>query len=47
MCESQGETYNPSEDGFVFSEQQIDAAQRARTRKLLAEEAYRHRRAAA
>jgi len=47
MCESQGETYNPSEDGFVFSEQQIDAAQRARTRKLLAEEAYKHRRQSA
>jgi hypothetical protein len=43
MCESQGETYNPSEDGFVFSEPQIDAAQRARTRKLLAEEAFQHR----
>ena len=46
MCESQGETYNPSEDGFVFSEQQIDAAQRTRAREQLAEEAYKHLRAA-
>jgi hypothetical protein len=43
MCESQGETYNPSEDGFVFSPAQIDAAQRTRTRELLAQEAYQHR----
>jgi hypothetical protein len=47
MCESQGEPYNPSEDGFVFSEQQIDAAQRTRNRKLLAFEAYKHRRESA
>jgi hypothetical protein len=43
MCESQGETYNPSEDGFVFSPAQIDAAQRTRARELLAQEAYQHR----
>jgi len=43
MCESQGETYNPSEHGFVFSPAQIDVAQRNRRRELLAEEAYEHR----
>jgi hypothetical protein len=43
MCESQGETYNPSEHGFVFSDQQIDEAARTRARELLAEEAYKHR----
>src|SRR5580658_9013725 len=43
MCESQGETYNPSEHGFVFSDQQIDEGARTRARELLAEEAYEHR----
>jgi hypothetical protein len=43
MCESQGETYDPSEDGFVFSDQQISAARLARARECLAEEAYQHR----
>jgi hypothetical protein len=33
MCESQGETYNPSEDGFVFSPAQIACALRLRNRK--------------
>ena len=46
MCESQGETYNPSEHGFVFSDQQIDEGARTRARELLAEEAYQHRLAA-
>jgi hypothetical protein len=40
MTESTGETYDPSEDGFVFSQPQIDAAIRARRRKRLALEAY-------
>ena len=40
MYESAGEPYDPSEDGFVFSDQQIDDAMRARNRKYLAEEAY-------
>ena len=39
MTESQGETYDPSTDGFVFSKPQIEAARRARTRERLAEEA--------
>jgi hypothetical protein len=43
MFESQGEGYNPSEHGFVFSDQQIDEGARTRARELLAEEAYEHR----
>jgi hypothetical protein len=46
MYKSKGETYDPSADGFVFSQQQIDAALRARNRKSLAENAYKHRTAA-
>jgi hypothetical protein len=33
VCESKGETYNPSEDGFVFSPAQIACALRLRNRK--------------
>jgi hypothetical protein len=40
MYDEAGETYSPSEDGFVFSEAQIDAGMRARNRKHLADEAY-------
>jgi hypothetical protein len=40
MVESTGETYDPSADGFVFSQLQIDAAVRARKRKRLALEAF-------
>ena len=40
MYESKGETYDPSADGFVFSEPQIDAAIRARNRERLIEEAH-------
>jgi len=40
MTESTGETYDPSEDGFVFSQPQIDAAIRVRRRQQLALEAY-------
>ena len=43
MYESTGETYDPSEDGFVFSEQQIEAAVLARNRENLAEKAFDHR----
>jgi hypothetical protein len=40
MCESQGETYDPSEDGFVFSPTQISQAMRTRNRERLILEAY-------
>jgi hypothetical protein len=40
MFEGQGEPYRPSDDGFVFSEAEIEAAQRARNRDRLAQEAY-------
>jgi hypothetical protein len=43
MSESQGETYDPAEHGFVFSDQQISAGRLARTRERLAGEAYEHR----
>ena len=43
MCESEGETYDPSADGFVFSEQQINDRIRTRNRERRAEEAYDHR----
>jgi hypothetical protein len=46
MYESKGETYDPSADGFVFSDQQIDASVRTRRRETLASEAYDHRLAA-
>ena len=40
MCESKGEPYNPSEDGFVFSAAQIDTAQRTRNRERRTLEAF-------
>jgi hypothetical protein len=40
MVESTGETYDPSEDGFVFSKPQIDAAIRLRARENRALEAF-------
>jgi DNA-binding TFAR19-related protein (PDSD5 family) len=40
MYEAQGEPYTPSEDGFVFSRTEIEAAKRARSRKRLAQEAF-------
>jgi hypothetical protein len=43
MLESTGETYDPSADGFVFSERQIEESKRARNRERLALEAYQHR----
>jgi hypothetical protein len=39
LCEEKGEPYSPSDDGFVFSETQIDAAIRARNRGRLIQEA--------
>ena len=41
MYEAKGETYNPAEDGFVFSEEQIDANILRRNRERLASEAFR------
>jgi hypothetical protein len=35
MYESKGETYSPSEDGFVFSESQIKSRRRVRNRERL------------
>jgi hypothetical protein len=43
MYKSKGKTYRPSDDGFVFSEQQINESIRARNRQSLAEEAFEHR----
>jgi cysteinyl-tRNA synthetase len=43
MVESTGETYDPSADGFVFSDQQIADRISARRREHLALEAYEHR----
>jgi hypothetical protein len=43
MHESKGEAYDPSADGFVFSESQITAAARTRNRENLASEAYDYR----
>ena len=43
MHESTGENYDPSADGFVFSESEIEGGVRARNRENQAEEAYEHR----
>jgi hypothetical protein len=40
MYESKGETYDPSEDGFVFSQSQINAALWTRNRERVIEEAH-------
>jgi hypothetical protein len=40
MYEEKGETYDGSEDGFVFSEDQINEAIRRRNRERLLEETY-------
>jgi hypothetical protein len=42
MQEDKGETYDPSADGFVFSEDQIKDAIRTRNRERLIEEAGEH-----
>ena len=46
MYEAKGESYNPSEDGFVFSEQQINESILARNRERTINQAWKHRRAA-
>jgi hypothetical protein len=46
MCESKGETYVSSEDGFVFTEPQIAAARRLRNRDRRIAEALQYRSAA-
>jgi hypothetical protein len=43
MHESTGETYDPSADGFVFSELQIDSGRNARYRERVVTEAYDYR----
>jgi hypothetical protein len=40
MYEERGETYNPKEDGFVFTQSQVNQAILARNRDRLLEEAY-------
>jgi hypothetical protein len=47
MFEGKEEPYSPSDDGFVFSQDEIDAASQARIRKNLASEAWTYRHAAA
>ena len=39
MHESKGEPYNPSDDGFVFTKEEIARAIQSRTRRHLAREA--------
>jgi hypothetical protein len=43
MHESKGETYRPSNDGFVFSQSQINQAIHRRNRERLIDEAWDHR----
>jgi hypothetical protein len=40
MYESKGKTYDPAEDGFVFSESQINAALWTRNQERVIEEAH-------
>jgi hypothetical protein len=40
MYEAKGEPYDPSDDGFVFSEDQINAAQRTRNRARSIDDAF-------
>jgi hypothetical protein len=42
MYKAKGETYRPSEDGFVFSQTQINHAILTRNRERLIEEATDH-----
>jgi hypothetical protein len=46
MHEAKGEPYNPSEDGLVFSEQQINDTIRTRNRERAIDQAWKHRHAA-
>jgi hypothetical protein len=41
MYESRGETYNPSNDGFVFTKEEITQTIQARNRRHLAQDAFR------
>jgi hypothetical protein len=41
IYESKGKTYNPSQDGFVFTKEEINRAVQSRTRRHLATEAFR------
>ena len=43
MYESKGEPFDPSADGFVFSEPQIGQGMRARYRESLVAKAYYYR----
>jgi len=47
MCESRGETYKPTDHGFVFSKEQIVAARRLHHRRKSAQQAAHHHFAAA
>ena len=47
MCESRGETYKPTDHGFVFSKEQIVAARRLHHRRKSARQAAPHHGAAA
>jgi hypothetical protein len=42
MYKDKGETYDPTADGFVFSETEIHAALRARNRERIIEKAHEH-----
>jgi hypothetical protein len=42
MYESKGETYRPSEDGFVFSQTEINESIRTRNRERLIDQAWDH-----
>ena len=42
MYEEKGETYDPSEDGFVFSQTQINETILTRNRERLIDEAFDH-----
>jgi hypothetical protein len=47
MCESQGQIYQPSDHGFVFSKEQIDVARRLHHRRKWATKAAHHHQTAA
>ena len=44
MYQAKGKTYRPSDDGFVFSKQQIDESILARNRERLSDEAFKYNR---
>jgi hypothetical protein len=47
MYEDKGEIYRPADDGFVFSQTQINQSIRRRNRERLTDEAWDHHYAAA